>query len=188
MMILVISNLLFFYSVILIHCMLIVVRGLPGTGKTFFSESFASAINAMLISSDRLRSERGLRGRYEDSVKELVYKEMFDRARSALAEKKTCLLDATFSKQDRIMTAARLSEDHKAGFYVIEMTADASTIKERVSRNRKFSEANLEVYEKIKREYEPMQGDYLLLNSSELTLEAMIARAKKYIGYDGNST
>lgn len=168
--------------------MLIVVRGLPGSGKTFFSENFASAIDAILFSSDRLRSERGLRGRYEESVKELVYKEMFDRAKSALSEKKTCLLDATFSKQDRLMAAAHLSEDHNDEFYVIEMTADPSTTKERISRSRKFSEANVEVYEKIKREYEPIQGDYLLLNSSELTLEAMIAKAKKYIGYDGNNT
>ena len=168
--------------------MLIVVRGLPGTGKTFFSENFASAIDAMLVSSDRLRSERGLRGRYEESVKELVYKEMFDRARSALSEKKTCLLDATFSKQDRLKVVASMAEEHEVGFYVIEMTADVSIIKERVSRSRKFSEANVEVYEKIKREYEPIQGDYLLLNSSEITLDAMIAKAKKYIGYDGNST
>ena len=164
--------------------MLIIVRGLPGTGKSYFSENFAIALGATYVSSDQVRARLKLRGRYEETVKERVYQEMFKEAKEALQSHHHCLMDATFSKLDRLGAASRLAAAYSVAFFVIEMTADEDTIKDRVSRSRKFSEANVAVYEKIKREYESIQEDFLLLNSSTLSLEAMIKKAKKYLAYD----
>lgn len=164
--------------------MLILVRGLPGTGKSFFSEKFAQAIGAELFSSDHLRSELGLRGRYDQASKQSVYDNMFKRARIALAERRDCLLDATFSKQSRILTAQRLAEEFAVGFFVIEMTADEATVRKRVSQKRKFSEADLTVLTEIAKDYDPVPVDFLELDSSTKDIGVMTEEVKQYIGYD----
>lgn len=164
--------------------MLILVRGLPGTGKSFFSEHFAPTIGAELISSDRVRSDLGLRGHYSQAAKDRVYAEMFRRADSVLSEERDCMLDATFSKQTRILSAQSLARKFAADFFVFEMTADQETIRSRVSKKRKFSEADLNVFGKMKQQYDAVPVDFLKLDSSNSDLEAMTLQAKRYIGYD----
>lgn len=166
--------------------MLILVRGLPGTGKTFFSQRFSASIAASHISSDRIRDELALRGRYDEDAKARVYAEMFQRAARTLAEKQPCLLDATFSQERRIHAAHEVAISGQVPFFVIEMTADEESIRKRVSKNREYSEADFDVFQKMRQAYDPVPGHFLLLNSSTLSMEDMILSAKKFIENDRN--
>jgi len=94
------------------------------------------------------------------------------------------MLDATFSKQIRILSAQSLAKKLASDFFVFEMTADQETIRSRVSKKRKFSEADLNVFGKIKQQYDAVPVDFLKLDSSNSDLEAMTLQAKRYIGYD----
>jgi len=167
--------------------MLILVRGLPGTGKSFFSEHFAQSIGVELISSDRMRSKLGLRGQYDQTAKDRVYTEMFRRAETVLSEERNCLLDATFSKESRILAAQTLAKKFAVDFFVFEMTADEETIRQRVSEKRKFSEADLTVFRKIRQDYDTVPFNFLQLDSSNNDLKAMTIQAKRYIDYDSKS-
>lgn len=166
--------------------MLILVRGLPGTGKTFFSEKFSASIGAVHISSDRVRDELLLRGHYHEDAKARVYEEMCRRAAQVLAEKRSCLLDATFSKQPRIHAAHQLAVSAKVPFFVIEMTADEALIRRRVHKKRAYSEADFDVYQKIREAYDAVPGKHLQLNSSILSPDDMLLKAKRYIEDDRN--
>ena len=62
----------------------------------------------------------------------------------------------------------------------VEITADEPVIKERVSKKREFSEADFDVYLKIKETFEPLEQDHLTLRVDQYTLEEMIERTKSY--------
>lgn len=86
---------------------LVVVGGLPGTGKSTVAEGVAEELGATLLRSDEVRQE--LEGRpsatagaevteerYRPEATEAVYATMHDRARTALARGERVVVDASF--------------------------------------------------------------------------------------------
>ena len=57
--------------------MLIIICGLPGTGKTFIAKKLAPKINAEHLSTDRIRKELFPEPTYSEDEKNKVYVEMF---------------------------------------------------------------------------------------------------------------
>lgn len=165
--------------------MLIIIRGLPGTGKSYFSENLAKDLEAVLLSSDKIRDELGLKGNYSQGAKDRVYQEMFRLANNALARNQDVLLDATFSQIKHLQEARKLVESSDTNFYLIEMTADEDTIIQRVSQSRKYSEADVDVYELIKNQYDAIPFEHLRLDSSKKNTEELLNQAKAYLQYDG---
>jgi predicted kinase len=51
--------------------MIVIVFGLPGSGKTHFASWFANLINAEYINSDRLRKQRTAPAKYPEKEKYL---------------------------------------------------------------------------------------------------------------------
>lgn len=164
--------------------MLIIVCGLPGTGKSFFSEKLSNNIGALLLSSDRTRAALNLKGNYGPASKEMVYQEVLRKASEGLKSGKNVLLDATFSQTNHLDKARHLATIYQTPVSILEMTADEKTILKRVSRSRKYSEADVDVYELIKEEYEPIPFDHLKLDSSKHTVEELLKQAKAYLQYD----
>ena len=100
----------------------VIVFGLPGTGKSYFASKLAGRTNAEYISSDRLRKELFPERTYSDKEKETVYQEMLDKTKMALNENTNVVLDATFYKND---VRNRLLEEikNKAEIFFIEIRA-----------------------------------------------------------------
>jgi predicted kinase len=59
--------------------------------------------------------------------------------------------------------------------------ADENSIQKRVSQPRPDSEANFEVYEKIRDAFEPFQYPHLKLQSDQQSIEQMVERMQQYI-------
>ena len=68
---------------------------------------------------------------------------------------------------------------------VIEITADEEIIRQRLRRTRKYSEADFNVYEKIRDEFEEITMPHLTLQSTDDNLEQMLKSAISYINSDG---
>jgi hypothetical protein len=66
----------------------------------------------------------------------------------------------------------------------IELHTGEETIKERVSRKRAYSEADMAVYEKIKTLYEPLKGDHLNLETDTSSLASLVETAEKFINHE----
>ena len=60
--------------------MLVVVCGLPGSGKTFFSRALAKEIDAIVLSSDEMRKTGFAKFGYSPRQKSRVYDLMFEVA------------------------------------------------------------------------------------------------------------
>ncbi len=160
---------------------LIVVLGLPGTGKTTFARALAAQTGARHLNTDMLRAELGLRGQYDETTKARVYDELLRLARTTLRQGTSVVLDGTFYRQafrDRI---SDLAQETGAVLKWLELRASTETVQQRVSGSRPYSEADFTVYQKIREAFEPLKGERLSLDSDRQTLEAMLLRAREYL-------
>ncbi|MEK6477934.1 ATP-binding protein [Catalinimonas sp. 4WD22] len=164
--------------------MLLIIFGLPGSGKSYFGEHLADNLNWEYINSDRVRKEFKMRGKYDPQDKQKVYEYMFEEAEKVIKQKKNIIIDATFSDPGHLKRAKALAQQLGTDYKLIEMKADEATIKARVSKERKYSEAGFEVYQKIKSEYETVNEPHLILDTSNTSVENLIAKAKQYLNYD----
>jgi len=159
----------------------IAIFGLPGSGKTYFASQFASKINALHISSDAVRKDLLQMGHYEEQAKSIVYQTMLQLMVNANKKEQNLVLDATFNKRHiRNLFMEKARELHQQ-LYFIEIKADESVIRERLRHKRPDSEADFDVYLKIKKEFEQVDEDHLVLNSDKESLDEMLGRALVYI-------
>ena len=79
--------------------MVVIVFGLPGSGKSYFASRLAKRIDADYINSDRLRKEMFKMRTYSQQEKESVYQTMLQKMKQDVAQNKNVVLDATFHTQ-----------------------------------------------------------------------------------------
>ena len=161
--------------------MLTVIVGLPGTGKTTFASALAAATDAHHLNSDIVRHTLGKQGMYDANSKAAVYQELFDRTENFLADHQRVVLDATFYKEILREPYRQLGEKYDITTRWIELRADEEEVKKRVSKKRAYTEADFEVYQKIKASYEPFESAHLVLWSDQLAGSEMVEKALEYL-------
>ncbi|WP_194974563.1 AAA family ATPase [Aquiflexum lacus] len=161
--------------------MLIMVMGLPGSGKSFFAKSFAEKLGAEYFSSDLLRTKMGLRGKYLPENKNQVYMEMAKRTKELIEKNKSVVLDATFFQKKFREFIYSIAETSGVPLFIFLVQADENIIKQRLSAPRKDSEADHSVYLKIKEQFEPLERPFLTLNSTNDNLSEILLKASQYI-------
>jgi predicted kinase len=160
--------------------MLIMVMGLPGSGKSYFAKNLEK-LEAVYISSDTIRNKMGLRGKYMLNDKTYVYQQMTKAALDCIQNKQNAILDATFYLNRFREMIYSLSKDEACPLFLIMVNADEHVIQQRLSVPRKDSEADHQVYLKIKDQFEPLERPFLLLNSTNENLEEILLKANQYI-------
>jgi len=162
--------------------MIILICGLPGSGKTYFAEHLAEELGAVHISSDRVRDDIDRKGQYSQHSKDPVYEEMRRRMTEQIQHNQVVIVDATFfSRQVRqpFYKAARSSD---AELFLIEIAASNNVIRQRVNRTREESEADYDVYLKLKNSFEPVEIPHLTLSSDDEDVRRMMDQAMDYLG------
>lgn len=160
---------------------IILVFGLPGTGKTFFSEHLADLTGAVHLNTDIIRRKMGKQGVYDENTKNMIYMNLLDQAADYLSNERDVIVDGTFLRKDQREQIDNLARNSGHRIFFIEMKADEEIVSERLKEKRKFSEADLEVYRKLRKEYEPFYGERLILWSDREDLVERLEKAKKYI-------
>jgi predicted kinase len=161
--------------------MIILVFGLPGTGKTYFAEHFAEKINAVHLNTDIIREKLNFKGYYDEKTKQQVYNELFKKAQMEYKNEADVIVDGTFHLSRRREQLENLMKEENKKMYYIEIKASEKTARKRLKKSRKHSEADFNVYEKIKNEFEPLEKNCLELWSDREDIEEMINKAQKYI-------
>ena len=158
--------------------MVIIVMGLPGSGKSFFAEQLASGINAEYISTDRLRKTMISNRTYSQEEKESVYNEMLKKVKQ---QNRDTVLDGTFYKNDIREKFKQAGNNHVT---FIEVQAQESLIQQRLKEPRKDSEADFNIYKLVKKQWEPLQEAHLILQSTNNNINAMLQSAINYLEND----
>jgi predicted kinase len=161
--------------------MLVLVCGLPATGKSVVSRNIAKKLKAVVLNTDIIRKQLFKRPIYSSEEKRLVYKVMFLVAEYLLRSDRNVVLDGTYYKRSLRGQIYDISKRTGAKLAVIECRAPEENIKRRTGRRTKrknqASDADYEIYKKIKTEFEPIRRKHLALDTSKSrqnTLEEML--------------
>ena len=163
---------------------IVIVMGLPGSGKTYLASRLARLLSAELISSDQVRREHQWRGRYTAEDKLRVYQRMMEQADRALRDGQSVILDATFNRRAYRALADRLATQGPYPLSYIKVVADEATTRVRTNRHRPDSEATYAIYRKLRREAEPLVQPHLWLDSSRQSIDSMLQTTLDYLTHD----
>ncbi len=163
--------------------MLIMVTGLPGTGKTTYAKTLADSIGGRHFNTDIIRDQLNMRGQYDEASKRMIYEALFKHTQSCLKRGLPVVVDGTFFRKELREPFVDLAEELNCSIFWVEIKADEPIIKERVSQKREFSEADYEVYLKIKEAFEPIEGEHLTLQSDLLSVEEMVESTMTYYSF-----
>lgn len=147
--------------------LLIVVRGLMGSGKSSLARWLSARLGIEVLSTDRLRQDLFTtgtdhpgfnQGRYSAENRQKVYDAMFARAAERLALKQSVILDGTFLRAAQRTAAARLAADYGATYCLLTCTCPPDVARARIAARSASgsdaSEARAEHYDLQVRENE----------------------------------
>ena len=148
--------------------MIVLVCGLPGVGKTTFSKKLAPLIDAVILSTDKIRKDLISNPTYQTEERALIYDVMILLAQYLQQAGRNCILDATFNQEDsrnQVKNKLKVSGDQ---FFIVECTCPEKIIFSRL-KNRKedYSDADVLVYQKMKKIYEPVKGKHITVDTSQ---------------------
>jgi predicted kinase len=140
--------------------LIVLFCGLPGVGKTSLANELAPLINAIVLSTDKIRKEVISKPTYTKEEKRLIYDVMLLVARYLHdAAGINCILDATFNTEKSRRTAieklVNISSDQ---IYIVECICPEDVVITRLkARKGDYSDADIDIYRKMKQLYEPVK-------------------------------
>jgi aminoglycoside phosphotransferase family enzyme/predicted kinase len=139
---------------------LVVVSGLPGTGKSTVSKALAVELDALLLRSDEVRRELDTTsaGRYGDRGVDAVYGELLATAGQALTRGRSVVLDATWRAPHHRQALEALARATVSDLSIIECRAPEVIADERISARSAAgndpSEATVDVATTLRRTWQ----------------------------------
>ncbi|MCB0397571.1 MAG: AAA family ATPase [Flavobacteriales bacterium] len=148
----------------------VMIAGLPGAGKSALAEALADQWHAAHISTDMVRNDLGLRGKYDPDSRKQVYEEVFRRMDAALKKGMVAIVDGSFHSPE--MRGLLEEQVHDRPFFKIWIDCDEAVALDRVRSPRPFSEAGEEVYKKLRKDLVPFSKDeVVMLDSTNISVE-----------------
>ncbi|MEO0077433.1 MAG: AAA family ATPase, partial [candidate division WOR-3 bacterium] len=174
---------------------LVVMMGLPGTGKSYVARHLAERLGAFHLMSDSIRKQLlGIslsarrfegygKGIYKGNIGRKTYDEMMRRAKTFVSAGHSTIMDATFLHPDSRRRAQALAR--AAGVPLLFVFADCpeKTVVSRLRRRSmegSFSDATIAVYREMKRRFKPPRpGRSLVRINTREPLSKSLARIER---------
>ena len=162
------------YAVRFSRPVLWIVWGMAAAGKSTVARALAAILDTTVLRSDVIRKqlfERGARdaavsafeeGIYSRQATALTYGKMLRLAQAEIAQGRSVILDATFSRRNRRREALRLAGETGAAIVFIECACPEAVLRRRLAARagaRSVSDARLAHFDDLKKAFEP--GDEL---------------------------
>ncbi len=148
---------------------MILLCGLPATGKSFVSRRLADLLRGPVLRSDEIRKELagidptddpGDRREtlYSDEFTERTYARLGERAEAALEEGRPVIIDATLSTAGRRGRLIGLAQHRDVPWVLLHLEASDETVRRRMAARardeREVSDADFAVYRQAKAKFE----------------------------------
>ena len=161
--------------------MIIVICGLPGTGKTFLANKLSSYVNATVLSTDKIRKELFEKPTYTAWERTLIYDVLFLLAKYLHSSGINCILDGTFNMEKSRSEVKELLNLTNDQIHIIECICPEDMIITRLLlRKDDYSDANVSIYLKMKKIYEPVRQKHISINTIK-PIDKNIEKILKYI-------
>lgn len=158
---------------------LVVLSGLPGTGKSHLARELCRRYPMARLESDVLRKALFPRPDYSAPESTRLFAACHALLDRLLARGVSALLDATNLKEIHRRPLYRIAENRGARLVLVEVQAPREVVESRLERRSRGenpwdqSEAGLDVYEKMRAGAEPIQRPHLTVDTSGDLEEAL---------------
>lgn len=162
---------------------LIVVSGLPGVGKSYFSRRLAQRLPSVIIESDALRKQLFAVPTYSGNENRRLFSALHRLIEEMLGRGITVIFDATNLIEKNREHLYRIAERLRAKLVIVWVKAPEETVIQRL-RNRTAgintddnSEADWETHCSMKKTVQRIQRNYFAVDSSKdinLTIDKIV--------------
>ena len=163
---------------------LILVCGLPGSGKSTAARLIAARLSAVSIVNDAVRRELFAVRTYSQKESNAIYAAVFERTRQSLAAGEHTVVDATNGRaawRCKMMDLAHALGAHYAAVYVT--VTDAVAAARLNARTADLSEADFGVYLLMKPTFEPPCSEHTIVIDNSSDLAELHAQIDRYFGH-----
>jgi hypothetical protein len=161
--------------------LIILICGYPGVGKTTLANELGPLINAVILSTDKIRKELIDKPNYSEEEKKLIYNILLLIAKYLHNNGINCILDATFNNQkaiEDIKKGLNLTDDQ---FKIIECICPEELVISRIQKRKSgYSDADESIYRMIKENYEPLKEKHITVDTSQ-SLKKIVAEVANRI-------
>ncbi len=175
---------------------LIMILGLPGTGKSFLAEELSRSLseNPIYISTDLVRRhlfdfshhqyEPFGSKLYSQEKRDLVYNALYLIVEILLNQKLTLILDGTFYSQSKRQPLIKICQRLNQKLIIIRTVCSEETIKQRIYERKKrgdnSSDADFNIYLEIKERFETIHHPHLIIDT-EKEIQHILQDVRTYI-------
>lgn len=118
---------------------LILVVGLPGSGKTLLSRRISQFFNLFSIGTDNIRYAYFRKPTFSLLETERIYTLLFGAAEDAVKKGKSLIVEATFYKKKWRKRIYELANKHGYATILLEVICDKNVILRRIAKRKKSS-------------------------------------------------
>lgn len=159
------------------HPVLIMMSGLPGSGKSYLSKRLADQLPAVIIEADRVRKTLFPRPTYDAQESALVHRTCQEVMRHLLRKGMCVVFDATNLVEFQREILYSLADRCDAGLLIVRTVAPEQTIRDRLERRREAAEgasdADWRVYRRMSRRQQKISRTHLCVDTSDDIDEAV---------------
>lgn len=150
---------------------LVVMVGLPGSGKSSFARLLAAALDAAHVQSDVLRRQAFPEPRYTTAEHQAVFQLVHQHIQELLRQGRVVVFDATNLYEHKRQDAYRLAEAAGAGVVVVHTYAPEQVVAQRMAVRsagadaEDASEAGWDIYLQMRRRVDPILRPHFVVNT-----------------------
>ena len=152
---------------------LIILIGLPGSGKSHFARQLAKRYPAAILDSDSLRGVLYESPQHTDQENARLFPAIQLLTRRLLDRRVPVLLDATNLKEAYRRPSYRLAKEAGARLVIVRLRAPFAVMRERLAKRDAArnpldrSTADLRVLERMRRDYQRPRRPYFVVDTSK---------------------